>query len=242
MFKFFNKIRHQLLTENKFSKYLLYAIGEIALVIIGILIALSINNWNEQRKLKIYEQALLKDLHVEVSNNIEALELVILEHEKSYAAAQNINQLFEDREAFNLMSESSFAELFRQMNLNYTYDPNNGILNSIISSGQIKNISNKELKYLLASIKDKTIDAFEETMKIEEWRNNIMDLFTKHTYIFKEGKISGYSLKNLYDIPEFRFYNNGLFVSFRGSGLQEENDLKKAMEHILKLIESEIKE
>jgi hypothetical protein len=46
MIKFFRKIRQQLLTENKFSKYLLYAIGEIVLVVIGILIALSINNWN----------------------------------------------------------------------------------------------------------------------------------------------------------------------------------------------------
>jgi hypothetical protein len=52
MIKFFRKIRQQLLIENKFSKYLLYAIGEIVLVVIGILIALSINNWNEKRKLK----------------------------------------------------------------------------------------------------------------------------------------------------------------------------------------------
>ncbi|KPQ08630.1 MAG: hypothetical protein HLUCCX10_17225, partial [Algoriphagus marincola HL-49] len=50
MIKFFRKIRQQLLTENKFSKYLLYAIGEIILVVIGILIALQINNWNEERK------------------------------------------------------------------------------------------------------------------------------------------------------------------------------------------------
>ena len=50
MIKFFRKIRQQLLVENKFSKYLLYAIGEIILVVIGILIALQINNWNEVRK------------------------------------------------------------------------------------------------------------------------------------------------------------------------------------------------
>ena len=50
MIKFFRKIRQKLLTENKFSKYLLYAFGEIILVIIGILIALSINNWNEEKK------------------------------------------------------------------------------------------------------------------------------------------------------------------------------------------------
>ena len=50
MLRFFRQIRQRLLTDNKFSKYLLYAIGEILLVVIGILIALQINNWNEQRK------------------------------------------------------------------------------------------------------------------------------------------------------------------------------------------------
>ena len=49
MIHFFRKIRHQLFTNNKFSKYLLYAIGEIVLVVIGILIALQINNWNNQK-------------------------------------------------------------------------------------------------------------------------------------------------------------------------------------------------
>jgi NADH:ubiquinone oxidoreductase subunit 6 (subunit J) len=53
MIKFFREIRQQLLTENRFSKYLLYAIGEIVLVVIGILIALQINNWNEAKKQEI---------------------------------------------------------------------------------------------------------------------------------------------------------------------------------------------
>jgi hypothetical protein len=55
MIKFFRKIRQKMLTENKFSKYLIYAIGEIILVVIGILIALQINNWNEARKYKNLE-------------------------------------------------------------------------------------------------------------------------------------------------------------------------------------------
>ncbi|UCD60783.1 MAG: hypothetical protein JSV59_13070 [Flavobacteriaceae bacterium] len=50
MIKFFRKIRQKLLSENKFSKYLLYAIGEIILVMVGILLALQVNNWNEERK------------------------------------------------------------------------------------------------------------------------------------------------------------------------------------------------
>ena len=50
MIKFFRKIRQNLLMENKTRKYFKYAIGEIVLVMIGILLALQINNWNEKRK------------------------------------------------------------------------------------------------------------------------------------------------------------------------------------------------
>ncbi len=50
MINFFRKIRHKLADNNQFFKYSKYAIGEIVLVVIGILIALSINNWNEQKK------------------------------------------------------------------------------------------------------------------------------------------------------------------------------------------------
>ncbi len=56
MIKFFRKIRQKALTENKFGKYLTYAIGEIILVVIGILIALGVNNWNENRKLNKIRQ------------------------------------------------------------------------------------------------------------------------------------------------------------------------------------------
>lgn len=55
MIKFFRNIRQHLLSENTFSTYLLYAIGEIILVVIGILIALQINNWNEGRKVEAFE-------------------------------------------------------------------------------------------------------------------------------------------------------------------------------------------
>ena len=66
MIKFFRHIRRHLLSESKFSKYLIYAIGEIILVVIGILIALQFNNWNESRKENIlaknYYKRLLSDL------------------------------------------------------------------------------------------------------------------------------------------------------------------------------------
>jgi len=73
MIKFFRKIRQNLLSENKFSKYLLYAIGEIVLVVIGILIALSINNWNELQKLDEKEISVAKELYIELNENLASV-------------------------------------------------------------------------------------------------------------------------------------------------------------------------
>jgi hypothetical protein len=70
MIKFFRKIRQKLLAENKFSKYLVYAIGEIILVVIGILIALQINNWNQNRLLGKKEIQILKSFETQFQNDI----------------------------------------------------------------------------------------------------------------------------------------------------------------------------
>ena len=64
-----------MLTENKFSKYLIYAIGEIVLVVIGILIALSINNWNEQNKLQKEEIRFLQNFKRSIKSDLESNKL-----------------------------------------------------------------------------------------------------------------------------------------------------------------------
>ena len=83
MIKFFRKIRQKTLTENKFGKYLTYAIGEIILVVIGILIALSINNWNERRN----QERALKNIYAMIADDLEQdikkIEFVIKNKEKS---------------------------------------------------------------------------------------------------------------------------------------------------------------
>jgi hypothetical protein len=83
MIKFFRKIRQKMLTENKFSKYLIYAIGEIILVVIGILIALQINNWNETRQIKKVEKEILYVL-LEDLNSAKSYSAQYIENEQSY--------------------------------------------------------------------------------------------------------------------------------------------------------------
>ena len=74
MLPFFRKIRWRLAQDNQFLKYSRYAIGEIVLVVIGILIALQINNWNEEKILIIKEEELLQDLKEDLESNIRLSE------------------------------------------------------------------------------------------------------------------------------------------------------------------------
>lgn len=75
MIKFFRKIRQKLLSENKFSKYLIYAIGEIILVVIGILIAIQLNDFNEDRKESKKELSFLQKLKDDINLDIQELTL-----------------------------------------------------------------------------------------------------------------------------------------------------------------------
>ena len=68
MIPFFRKIRKTLADDNKPLKYFRYAIGEIVLVVIGILIALQINNWNEERKANLREQSLYQNILTDLEN------------------------------------------------------------------------------------------------------------------------------------------------------------------------------
>lgn len=82
MLKFFRKIRHRLLSENKYSKYFKYAIGEIILVVIGILIALQINNWNETKQKENKLQSIYLEVQRELALNIKTLDRSIAFFEK----------------------------------------------------------------------------------------------------------------------------------------------------------------
>ncbi len=76
MIKFFRKIRQKLISQNRFSKYLLYAVGEIVLVMIGILLALQVNNWNEQQKVKLHELNILNKLNEDLKANLLEVESI----------------------------------------------------------------------------------------------------------------------------------------------------------------------
>ena len=145
MIKFFRKIRQRLLGENKFSKYLFYAIGEIILVVIGILIALQINNYNEQRKDRVKEQVVLKQLQEDYQANLVQLEEKMATREKILLSAVKLLKAFD--EPLGVVRESLIKDI---ANLAHdpTFDP---IQNDLTSSGNLILISNEKLNRLLSN-------------------------------------------------------------------------------------------
>ena len=95
MIKFFRKIRQKLLSENRFSKYLLYALGEIILVVIGILIALQINNWNENRKIEQSGKEYLKEIYKELKIEVVNIDDILNNLSDQYDAAAYVLNDFE---------------------------------------------------------------------------------------------------------------------------------------------------
>lgn len=100
MIKFFRNIRQQLLKENKLTKYLLYAIGEIVLVVIGILIALNINNWNEYKKDRVLEKKVLENLVENLENNKNLLERRIRHINGAMYSGEVVLKVFEEGKTY----------------------------------------------------------------------------------------------------------------------------------------------
>lgn len=226
--------------QNKTGKYFKYAIGEIILVVIGILIALQVSNWNKQRIDANSEQEVLFDLNTEIKSNIKELEMIIDEHKKSLAAGNEIKSMIIDSSKLKRISNDSLKSFLIVMNYNYTYDPKLGILNSVINSGRINLIQNKEIRYMLSSINEFIIDANESTQVIEKIRGEFYwPMIAAKRAIIDYKKLSS-DYKELFRNPEFIWWVDFNTI-VRQEGLEEEQELLKFLKRISVLIESEIK-
>jgi hypothetical protein len=150
MIRLFRKIRQRLLSKNNYSIYLLYAGGEFILVVVGILFALQIDNWNENKQIRNTEQQYLFALKEEFSFNKAELERVMNRNKinTDYALKLVDNMGPEDpeitEEEFGIFTTGSLSKEVQ-------YNPSQGVLDEIISSGKLGLFSNNELKFALSS-------------------------------------------------------------------------------------------
>ena len=150
MIRFFRIIRQKLLSQNKFNKYMIYAIGEIILVVIGILLALKVNNWNVKQNNLKYEQSILIELQKEFQNNCVQLEDKILMRKNLIMNSTQwlINVMNDDYSKVEL--DSINHHLSRTL-IVPSYDPMISITTELINSGNLRLIQNNELRTKLTS-------------------------------------------------------------------------------------------
>jgi len=183
MISFFRKIRRFLVLENKPVRYLKYAIGEIILVVIGILIALQINNWNEAEKERKREKMYLESLVIDLKESQAELERVI--EKTDQVAAASIQLLEYSIDTVPMPPPAVFDSLVLET-FGYTVAmTNEGTINDISGSGDLKVIRNDTLRRMIASWDAgfKMIREREDLFKSAFQENNTglreeMDLFT----------------------------------------------------------------
>ena len=170
---------------GKTGKYLKYAIGEIVLVMIGILLALQVNNWNSNRIQKQKEQVLLSALNKEFEFNKIQLDSVLYYHNSSRKSNDYILSRLPIKDVNSENLDSLSFHLWNHT-MTFTFNPSSGVSSSIMNSSDINIISNNELRQLLIGWNDLLLDYQEE----EKWaqKNYYTNLkpYEKQYFLFSD--------------------------------------------------------
>jgi hypothetical protein len=175
MIKFFRKIRFNLMEQNKTSRYFKYAIGEIILVVIGILIALQINNWNESRKSKTFETEILTQIQANLIKDKITLEEIASNFQKAVASSNKIlDSKWTDQDKDSLKYWlGDIMQFDRFQPLTNAYE--------VLKSKGLDQVQNKELRFLLGTYYDDEAKRSIESIKdVEEvFKNNWIPIMQK---------------------------------------------------------------
>lgn len=173
MIKFFKNIRKSILMGNTTSKYFKYAIGEIILVVIGILIALQINNWNQSRKERISEFKYLQNIHRDLKEQLNYIEEQEIYEKRYIEAANPVITFYNDY--FKFSCDSLFYSNITILNSRKTFVTTDPTFIDLISSGNINLIKND-------SLKDHIISYYQELERVEKIIQNNNTLIVDQQY------------------------------------------------------------
>ena len=234
MIKFFRKIRQNLLSENKFSKYLIYAVGEIVLVVIGILIALSLNNWKESIDQKELEKNLYTDLIEELQ-----IDLGEIQGNKAY------NQRYLSR--YKLGSEiiqndierkkvDTLAIIATELTKFSDFKSDGSAYQKLTISGKIDLISDNDILNALQNLGI----LYTYINRIEKNQTDFM--YTVVPKITDFLRLNPLEVKKPSELYNYKFHNDieliiGIGIEKHGLYQQAENDLTK----LIKILKSKVK-
>jgi len=244
MIKFFRKIRYDLMEKNKTGRYLKYAIGEIVLVVIGILIALQINNWNEEKKLIKIEHQLLENLITSLKKDSTEIVKIIPYLSKSVKQHnQFINSSVE--EIINTSSEVQISEMLFDLWLGvFSFFPRYGTYNSIVSSKGIDIIESKSIKSKLIDLYDYDYKRYESIDLVldNSYQNSLLPFLNKEIGFHvnanvEHGIIDKNKFKNKYEALQLKCEN---LTSQLYPSLMQLQNIQKNVNALLKELQVEM--
>jgi len=149
MINFFRKTRKQLFTENKFTKYLFYALGEIILVVIGILIALQINNWNNRRIEKEEEKKSYRNIKRQIEDDRKELTDAKAINNYFSATYKHANKIIR---AQDFTKSDSLALIAMGLSQYSDFNSSGNIYETLVNSGNIKLLKNDGITSLIQQL------------------------------------------------------------------------------------------
>lgn len=150
MLSLFRKMRRQLVGEKQLGPYLIYAAGEVFLIVIGILIALGIDGWNQRRQEAQREAFYLSGLQTEFQSSLAKLDTLIAVNRKTYDISREL--LTGIARANDHRDEAELSRmLIEALSYEIAYSPNNSLLTEMMNSGRLQTLSDGELRQHLTS-------------------------------------------------------------------------------------------
>jgi hypothetical protein len=193
MSNFFRKIRKQLANDKNTMKYWRYAFGEIVLVVVGILIAIQLNEWRNDHYNKKQKQNVLKALRAEFQSNLSQLDTILFYNDQVLNGYPVVMGLINSN--IDPLDKKVISKLVNNLGYTWSFNPINGALRSGISSGEIHLITNKRLIELLFSWEDVVKDSEEEATKIRAHQGDAIALLQKYIRIGDLWQTDNHELK-----------------------------------------------
>ena len=232
-------------------RYLLYAICEIALVVIGILIALQIDHWNEEIQSSSIEQELLRGIQEEILVNKSQMEVVIGHHEHSYGCNKQLLEYYHQQD---YAEHSETIDSLANCLISYwTFGPRLGFIKSLISSGSLRHIKNDRLLTLLSQFEDQVADANEaQNWIIDNWQNSLGPIVKSYIPTTTRQGIVNSEYRSTLPLSAFDADYGGFFQDRLGESLiaqisgwqanavEEEKEVLATIDEILTILKTSI--
>jgi hypothetical protein len=233
MLKIFRNIRRQLFVEKKFNKYLLYAIGEIVLVVLGILIALRINNWNTNKVKKQEEKISYINIRQQVVDDKNDLQKEKNFNNYFYLAYQYANKIIiaKDRS-----KTDSLALITMGLSQYSDFNRNSNIYETLVNSGDLKLLKNSEITSSIQQLE--TTYIYVNKLENMHWEIIINELSPLLRGVINYATFKAVKPEKLYEVELQNFFVESIYLTKAKDSIYSQ--ALREIDTIINLIDTEV--